>query len=195
MASCEFLKRRGAETLPATGAWTSVFTAGSEGDAFRLVHLRSLEPAPWEARLRWSTGDESGLEALVTVPQQVRVGLYGATLQVDGRSITGATNRVAVHAPVGFARTANQWEVRGSQTASEEAVDIPPWAVGVRLDLGVDTAYATSYLRLVGPDALNTRALVYGDVQPGAGTLRMGGTRVLKVFATAQWRIVFDLSL
>lgn len=195
MTKCDFLKRRGDGTLPDSGSWLSIFNADSAGDAYRLVHLRSLEPAPWEARLRWSTGDESGLEAFVTVPQQVRIGIFAASLEVSGRSITGSTNSVVMHAPVGFLRTANYWEVRGSQTASEEAVDIPPWAVGVRLDLGVDTAYATSYLRLVGPDGLNTRALVYGDVQPGAGTLRMGGTRILKIFATAQWRVVFDLDL
>lgn len=195
MAACDFLKRRGDATLPASGDWKLILSAGSDGDAYRLVHLRSIAPAPWEARLEWSSGDESGLKAFVTVPQQVRVGIFAGSLEVFGRSITGEENKVAVHAPVGFLRTENQWEVRGSQTASEEEVAIPPFAIGVRLDLGVDSAYATSYLRLVGPDGLNTRALIYGDVQPGAGTLRLGATRILRIFATAQWRVVFDLGL
>ena len=71
--------------------------------------------------------------------------------------------------------------------------DVPPFATRLRLDLEQDTAYATSYLRIM--DALGTtRAHVYANSQPDQG-LPLGSAHNVYVMATASWRVTYLLQL
>lgn len=195
---CDFDRRSGEATLPASSGSPSylsraLFDQQASGDNWRLVHAYSRDGLPFQVRLRWSAGDTSALEAEITVPRAMRACVFARSLQIHGANLAPSANRVWVSVPDGYAETANVFELLGSQNVTEQRVSVPPFATRMRLDLEQDTAYATSYLRIM--DALGTtRAHVYANSQPDQG-LPLGSAHNVYVMATASWRVTYLLQL
>lgn len=195
---CDFDKRSGSATLRALSgspsySSTAILNQQAGGDAWRLVHAYSKSNLPFQLRLRWSTGENSGLEAQITVPRAIRTCIYARALEVHAANLAPEANSVIVVAPTGYADTHNVFEATGPQSIAEQLVTVPPFATRLRLDLEQDTAYSTSHLRVVDASG-TTRAHVFGNSQPEQG-LPLGSAREVYVNATASWRITYFLQL
>lgn len=195
---CDFGLRSGSLALAARAsgaalAWQEIFAQPASGDWWRLPTFTTLTGAPFAARLTWSCGGSASWLAYLTVARGTRTSVFARELKIEVANLVNAENKVTVGVPDGHAETENQWEVVGEQSVVEVAVDIPPFAKRVRVDLETTGAYATSMVRLVDGYSA-TRALMAVADQPPQGLL-LGGAASMLVLPTARYRAVFTLHL
>lgn len=194
---CDFAQRSGRAMLPAWAGgplgWQTLLDQHARGSDYRLVHAFSRSSLPFNLRVNFSMGEQSGCIADITVSRSTRVCLFARSIKIEAANLYNAENEVIVAVPDGFMPTHNQFEVRGDQTAALTDVSIPPFARSVRLDLASSAAYASSVMQLIDPQGV-VRAQTFADAQPDDG-LPIGGSHIVQVNATDRWRVTYLLHI
>ena len=173
-----------------------LLSAEADGAAWRLLDLFSRDAAPFEVELAWSAGSGTGASAQLTVARASRIAVYARSLTVRAANLGAGVNRVGVTAADGFALSRNVFEVRAaSDGIAPVPIPIPPFAEGVRVDLGDAALLAAARLQLFDGSGAQ-RADVPLDAQPAGGT-PIGGAASCLVTTTGATtlRAVFTLSL
>ena len=163
---------------------------------WRIVEVVSGSGGPFELVVAWSSGDGAGQEAKMTVARGTRFCVFASSLKVRAANLSSRDNRVSCMVSEGYCVSENHYEVRGEGgTLAPLAVEIPPYARSVRVDVSPASGLVSTTLSLT--DGLGVaRAEVSGDAQP-AGGLPLGGAGALSVSAPANhtFRVTFTLSL
>ena len=192
-------RRSHQETLKAhTGTTTLVDLLSAEAcqGTWRIVEVVSASGGPFELRLSWSAGDGMGLEAKMTVARGTRFSIFASSLKLRAANLWSKENRISAMVSDGYCVSENHYEVRGEGTiAATTAVEIPPYAKSVRVDVSPAAGLFSTTLSLL--DGLGTtRAEVTGDAQP-AGGLPLAGAGALNVTVPVghNFRITFTLNI
>ena len=194
------LSRRGhQETLRAytgTPLFADLLSAEACLGTWRIVEVVSASGGPFELRLSWSAGDGMGQEAKLTVARGTRLSIFASSLKLRAANLWSKDNRISVMVSDGYCVSENHYEVRGVGTiAAATAVEIPPYARTVRVDVSPASGLVSTTLSLA--DGLGTvRAEVLGDEQPAGGLPLAGaGSLTVEVPPDHTFRVTCTLSL
>ena len=163
---------------------------------WRIIEFSSVSGLPFRAKVVWSTGEDSGLEAQILVPRGTRLCVYAADLRIEVQNAADLVNAVICTVADGYAVTQNQYEyaLEGVDGTAVE-VGIPPFAAFVRVDCADNARFSAVLLRIYD-GANNVRLMLTGPEQPFPG-VPLGEARRITVVAPAglQLRATFLLSL
>ena len=176
--------------------WVQVLDTEAQAACWRIVEAFSLDGAPFDLEVTWSSGGGAGARAKATVSRSTRLCVFARALRVLASNHSSSVNRVGVTVADGFSGSRNRWEVRGRTSAQEATeLEIPPFADTLRLEMAdPDQLTGTSLMVYDGQGTL--RAKVTGDGQSSAGLPLGGAARVTIEAATeTDFRVVYRLTL
>lgn len=170
--------------------------AGDTRAKWQLLDLFSDSRLPFRAKITWTAGDEGGMEMFLDVPRHTRVAIAAYEITVYGANDSDAENKVhcTLSEVAGPFTSQNQWTVEGVGNDGPQLVDIPPFAIGFRVDLEDFSAYSLTPIRL-DDGYKQPRLRINADAQPA--WLPLGAARSLYVGPPTgkQFRTTFILSV
>ena len=191
--------RSDGKTLPATGEApkpVDLLDTEARRGAWRIVELFSVDGAPFEVELSWSSGSGAGASARFTLARSGRISVFARALRVRAANLSSAENRVGVTVADGHAVTRNVLEVVGQlgENAPEDLA-LPPFAKGVCLELA-DAALLSGAAVRVYDGQGTLRSTTAGDEQASTGVPLGGASKVEVLAASATaYRAIFHLAL
>jgi hypothetical protein len=191
--------RSDSKALPAfqeAPSFSELLDTEARHGAWRIVELFSVDGAPFEVELSWSSGSGAGASARLTVARAGRISVFARALRVRAANLSSSENRVGVTVADGHAVTRNVLEVTGQlgDNASEK-LTLPPFASAVCLELADAVLLPGAEIRVY--DGQGTlRSTTTGDEQPSTG-VPLGGASKVEVSSgsACAYRALFHLAL
>ena len=191
--------RSDGKTLPALGEspkLEDLLDTEARQGAWRIVELFSVDGAPFEVELQWSSGSGAGASVRLTLARAGRVSVFARALRVRAANLSSEDNRVGVTVADGQAVTRNVLERSGDLVENAvQQLSVPPFAQGLCLELADASLLSGAEIRVY--DGQGTlRSTTVGDQQPSAG-VPLGGAGKLEILAAGAtaYRVLFLLSL
>lgn len=163
---------------------------GVPGVSARVVHIGSLDGAPFSAVLAWTTGGGDAAQARLSVAAGTRVCINARTITLTCANLHNAANRVFASVNDGFIPTSNTYEVWYGSPPAGASLNIPSWAYAVELQAA---SGATGALVFKTSTGLTLGVVALGSI-PAGGAL-IGAASTIEVTCSSACRVLYRLTL